>query len=205
MKQLWVLVGGNGAGKSTFYKLMLRPLGIPFINADLIARELYPGDPEGNSYNAAKIAEQLRLEQIQAGNSFCFETVFSHPSKVDFLAQAKALGYQIIMVLIHLEHTELNTARISQRVSEGGHSVPDQKVEQRIPRALACVKKAIPLCDQVRILDNSASDAPFTTILSIIEGKQIRHLEPIPDWARELVDWGYIIFRLIAFTGSNRL
>jgi predicted ABC-type ATPase len=179
MKQLWILVGGNGAGKSTFYRLMLKPRGIPFINADQIAREIYPDNPEENSYNAAKIAAQMCREQIQAGNSFCFETVFSHPSKVDF---------QIILVLIHLEHTDLNKARISQRVSEGGHNVPDEKVEQRIPRTLAHVKKAIPLCDQVRILDNSRSATPFTPVVSIIGGQTTRHFHPLPEWIRNLVD-----------------
>jgi len=188
MKQLWILVGGNGAGKSTFYRLMLNPLGIPFVNADQIAREIYPDDPEGNSYNAAKIAERMCTEQIRAGNSFCFETVFSHPSKVDLLGRARALGYQIILVLIHLEHTDLNKARISQRVSEGGHNVPDEKVEQRIPRTLAHVKKAIPLCDQVRILDNSSSDNPFTPVVSIIGGQTTGHFRPVPEWIRNLVD-----------------
>ena len=48
--------------------------------------------------------------------SFCFETVYSHPSKIDFIAQAKALGYQIIMVLIHLESPTLNQARIASLV-----------------------------------------------------------------------------------------
>ena len=187
MKQLWILVGGNGAGKSTFYRLVLKPLGIPFINADQIAREIYPGDPEGNSYNAAKVAEQIRMEQVQAGNTFCFETVFSHPSKIDFLAHARALGYQIILVLIHLEQTGLNIARISQRVSEGGHYVPNEKVEQRIPRTLAHVKKAIPLCDQVRILDNSSTDSPFVPVVSIIEGRTTHHLDPLPEWARCLI------------------
>lgn len=187
MKQLWILVGGNGAGKSTFYRLMLEPLGIAFINADQIARAIYPDDPEGNSYNAARLAGQMCQEQIQAGNSFCFETVFSHPSKIDFLGRARALGYQIILVLVHLEHTDLNKARISQRVSEGGHNVPDEKVEQRIPRTLALVKKAIPLCDQVRILDNSRSDSPFTPVVSIIGGRTTRHLNPLPAWAEKLV------------------
>ena len=187
MKQLWVLVGGNGAGKSTFYELMLKPLGIPFINADLIARELYPEDPEGNSYTAAKIAEQIRNEQIKAGNTFCFETVFSHPSKIDFLAQAKALGYEIILVLIHLDCTALNKARISQRVSEGGHFVPDVKVEERIPRTLLHVKKAIPLCDEVRILDNSSSETPFISVVSIINGQTIHHLDEAPPWLDEVI------------------
>jgi predicted ABC-type ATPase len=54
--------------------------------------------------------------------SFCFETVYSHPSKIDVTALAKALAYPVIMVLIHLESPGLNQARIAGRVSEGGHS-----------------------------------------------------------------------------------
>jgi predicted ABC-type ATPase len=34
--QLWILVGGNGAGKSTYYRLALEPLGLPFVNADVL-------------------------------------------------------------------------------------------------------------------------------------------------------------------------
>ena len=182
-KQLWMLVGGNGAGKSTFYELALKPLGMPFINADLIAKEVYPDDPEGKSYLAAKHAESLRTEQLLAGKSFCFETVFSHPSKVDFIAQAKALGYQIIMVVIHLDASALNKARVSQRVFDGGHSVPEEKIENRIPRTLKNVRHAIPLCDQVRVFDNSSLDAPFEPVLTMKHGQVIAHQKPLPEWA----------------------
>ncbi len=34
--QLWILVGGNGAGKSTYYRLALEPLGLPYVNADVL-------------------------------------------------------------------------------------------------------------------------------------------------------------------------
>lgn len=185
-KQLWMLVGGNGAGKSTFYHQKLQPMGMPFINADLIAREVFPDDPEVHSYDAAKIAENMRLELLQLGHSFCFETVFSHPSKIDFMAQAKALGYQLIMVMIHVEPTGLNLARISQRVADGGHNVPADKVEARIPRMLEHVRIAIPLCDQVRVLDNSRLDTPFRPILTIKGGKRTVHLSPLPRWAKQL-------------------
>lgn len=186
-KQLWMLVGGNGSGKSTFFELALKPLGVPFINADLIAKALFPEDPEGYSYQAAKIAENMRMEHIQAGHSFCFETVFSHPSKIDFMAHAKALGYQIIMVVIHVESTELNLARISQRVVDGGHNVPAEKVAARIPRMLEHVRMAIPLCDQVRVLDNSRLDNPFQPVLTIRNGIRTAHMSPLPSWASEMV------------------
>ena len=187
MKQLWMLVGGNGAGKSTFYELTLKPLGMPFINADLIAKEIYPDDPEGNSYNAAKLAESMRFDQLQAGNSFCFETVFSHHSKIDFIAQAKALGYQVILVVIHLASSDLNKARIAQRVVEGGHSVPDHKVEARIPRALNNIRIAIPLCDEVRVLDNSNLSQAFKPVLTIKQGQRTEHAHPLPGWVKGIL------------------
>lgn len=183
MKQLWVLAGGNGAGKTTFYEQMLRPLNLPFINADNIAKVIFPEDPEGHSYEAAKLAEKMREEQLLKGTSFCFETVFSHPSKVDFIAHAKALGYQIILVVLHVETVELNLARINQRVKEGGHSVPDEKVLSRIPRTLENVEKAIPLCDQVHVLDNSSLQNPFLEILTIKDGARTEHIKPLPTWA----------------------
>ena len=78
MKQLWLLVGGNGAGKTTFYRTQLQPLGMPFVNADDIARDVFPQSPEEHSYEAAKIAENLRNSLLEQGKNFCFETVFSH-------------------------------------------------------------------------------------------------------------------------------
>lgn len=186
MKDLWGLVGGNGAGKSTFFKEALEPLGMPFINADLIAQDIYPDDPEGHSYDAAKIAESMRIEAIQSGESFCFETVFSHPSKIDFLGQAKALGYRIILVLIHVDDVSLNLARISQRVIDGGHDVPSEKVVARIPRTLENVKLAIPLCDRVHVLDNSRLDDPFRPIITLEDGRWDEQVDPLPDWAANL-------------------
>ena len=56
-----MLVGGNGAGKSTYYRLFLEPTGIPFVNADVLARLVFPDAPEAHSYEAALLAEQQRL------------------------------------------------------------------------------------------------------------------------------------------------
>ena len=126
-----------------------------FINADVLAKQLFPNEAEERSYEAAKIAESMRVELLTEGRSFCFETVFSHPSKIDFIAKAKTLGYEIVLIYIHLETTALNQARVSQRVSEGGHHVPSDKVISRIPRVMTNIKQALPLCDFSYILDNS--------------------------------------------------
>jgi predicted ABC-type ATPase len=183
MKQLWLLVGGNGAGKSTFYRTQLKPLGMPFVNADDIARDVFSQSPEAHSYEATKIAENLRNSLLEQGKNFCFETVFSHPSKIDFVAKAKAAGYQVIMVFVHLEQTGLNKARVQQRIETGGHKVPDDKIESRIPRTIQNVLTARPLCDDLWVLDNSSATDPFRKILRI-QGEQVHTLtEPLPEWA----------------------
>ena len=186
-KQLWVLAGGNGAGKSTFYNTQLQPRGLPFINADVIAKELFPEAPESHSYDAAKIAEHMRSQLLAKGESFCFETVFSHPSKIDFIANAKANGYEVVLVFIHLDNLELNLARIAQRVDEGGHTVPSEKVESRIPRTLEHIKMVIPLCDKVYVLGNQSYEKPFEKIATLSHSVLILHSDEIPSWVQSLL------------------
>jgi predicted ABC-type ATPase len=181
------LIGPNGSGKSTFYRLALEPLGLPFVNADLLARIVFTDAPEMHSYEAAQLAERQRFHLLQEGVSFCFETVYSHPSKIDFLARAKGLGYQIIMVLIHLDSSDLNQARVACRVSEGGHGVAAEKVVARIPRLLEQVRLSIPLLDLLRVYDNSSALDPFQPVLTINNGEIILHRDPLPGWAAALL------------------
>lgn len=168
--QLWMIVGGNGAGKSTFHRHFLKPFGLPLINADDIAREVWPEDPESHSYEAARLAEDMRYRYLRAGASFCFETVFSHPSKIDFVAEARAHGYQIILVYVHLQIDALNCARVATRKAQGGHGVPEAKIRSRIPRTIDNVRAVLPLCDRVRMYDNSDNAFPFLPVLELRDG-----------------------------------
>ena len=186
-KQLWLLAGGNGAGKSIFYRTQLEPHGIPFINADILAKQLYPQNPERHSYEAAKISEEIRAQLFRDGRTFCFETVFSHPSKIDFVAQAKAFGYEVVLVFIHLDQIALNQARVTQRVEEGGHFVPEIKVSERVPRTLQNIRQTLPLCDRVYLLDNSRSDKPFRKIAVLRAGQFSLRQDILPQWAKELL------------------
>ena len=186
-RRLWVLAGGNGAGKSTFFKLYLAKYGIKFVNADLIAKDIDSENPEGLSYHAATVAAKIREDLISQGVPFCFETVFSHESKIDFLAQAKASGYKIILVYIHLFDSSLNEARVKQRVSEGGHSVPTEKIHSRIPRTMKHIKTALSIVDEARILDNSSKDDPFQQIIVMKSGNHEAKAELLPGWARDLL------------------
>lgn len=185
--QLWLLAGGNGAGNTTFYRQFLEPRAVLFANADEMARQIDPASPEQHSYRAAQMVEHLRRQLLRERKSFCFETVFSHPSKIDFLAEAKAAGYEIILVIVHLESPALNQARVAQRVSEGGHAVPPDKVVSRIPRTLENLRKALPLCDQVHVLDNSSASSPFERVAVLKAQVPVFLAEPLPEWVGELL------------------
>lgn len=187
-KQLWVLAGGNGAGKSTFYnESLLKKSGMKFINSDMIAEYMDSSNTEEISYQAAYIADQIREEFLSKNISFCFETVFSHPSKIDFLARAKAQGYEIILVYIHLDAPALNEARVKQRVSEGGHNVPREKIYSRIPRTMENIATTLQLVDKAKIYDNSLRDKPFQEVASISQGRVVNSMKSLPDWAKEIL------------------
>jgi predicted ABC-type ATPase len=123
-----------------------------------------------SSYDAAIPAAQLRTRLLLDGSSFGFETVFSHPSKNDSIALAKTIGYSIILVFIHQDDASLNQARLAQRVREGGHDVPDEKIINRIPRVLKYIRQVIPLCDRIYILDNSRADNSFQQLAAMRNG-----------------------------------
>jgi predicted ABC-type ATPase len=186
-KQLWVLAGGNGAGKSTFYHQYLSKYGIKFVNADLIARTMDTDHPERLSYEAATLATEMKENMIAQGESFCFETVFSHESKIDFIAVAKAHGYTVILVYIHLNDPSLNEARVYQRTLEGGHNVPAEKIRSRIPRTMKNIKTALPLVDEAWLLDNSSGQNRFKQIAIIKSGYCEKKVNPLPAWAMDLL------------------
>jgi predicted ABC-type ATPase len=186
-KQLWILTGGNGAGKSTFFKHYLADYGIKFVNADQIAKEINPENAEDSSYVAATIAARIRNDLLLQGASFCFETVFSHESKIDFIAQAKSMGYKIILVYIHLIDSSLNEARVHQRIAEGGHSVPTNKIHSRIPRTIKHIKIALSIVDEAWILDNSSKQNRFQQIVVMKSGKYTSKVDPVPDWVKAIL------------------
>lgn len=186
-RQLWVLAGGNGAGISTFYDQYLAKYGIKFVNADLIARAMDEKHPERLSYEAATLATEMRENMIAKGESFCFETVFSHESKIDFIAAAKAHGYTIVLVYIHLTDPSLNEARVYQRTLEGGHAVPAEKIRSRIPKTMKNIKTTLPLVDEAWLLDNSSGQNRFQQIAILKKGCCDKKVEPLPAWARNLL------------------
>lgn len=188
-KQFWVIAGGNGAGKSLFYRTRIKPSGLPFINADEIGLAEFTVKGKTDVTKASREAQRRVSEKLDHGDSFCYETVFSHPSKIDLVAKAKTLGYEVNIVFIHLISAELNEARVHQRVTqEKGHDVPRAKIYKRIPLVLENIAEALKLADNASLLDNSGGpDNPYVPIAIKEHGIWTSLKNPMPDWAIHLV------------------
>ncbi len=161
MPLLHLLAGPNGAGKSSYVRDVLVPAtGLPFINADEIAAELWPDAQVEHAYEAAQIAETQRRDRIADGASFISETVFSHPSKVQLVSDAIDAGYLVHLHVI-IVPVELAVQRVRERVRRGGHDVPEQKIRDRHVRLWNHVGAAIRIADVAEVLDNSRARTPF--------------------------------------------
>lgn len=185
MSRLDLVVGPNGAGKSTFVELVLvehRP-GVTFVNADLIAAELWPDDPLPHGHDAAEAAERARDALLARGEPFIAETVASHHSKVDLVRRARDAGYHVHLIVIAVP-VELSVARVAARVVDGGHDVPEEKVRARWQRLWPHVVEMIELAASAEVFDNSGPGP--TTIATFVDGDPIGRPR-WPGWAPDVL------------------
>ncbi|MGB5374629.1 MAG: zeta toxin family protein [Polyangiales bacterium] len=191
---LHLIVGVNGAGKTTFYYRQLKPYlerrfaELPFVNADEIQRT--PGltaDPQ-DAYQAARMAAERRAELLEQRRSFVAETVFSHPSKIDLIREAQARGFRVFLYHLHVRTPELAVKRVETRVLQGGHDVPPHKVAERFPRTLLHVREAVGLVDRCYVYDNSLLGGRQSLVMSIRKGQQPLTYGPLPVWATDLYE-----------------
>jgi predicted ABC-type ATPase len=191
LKQLHVVIGPNGSGKTTFVtEFLARELpGYVYVNADEIAKARWLADSDAHAYEAAQVAAETRAHLIASGRSFIAETVFSHPSKLDEIRSAQEAGYQVVLHVM-LVPEELAVRRVAYRVQAGGHDVPERKIRERYHRLWRLVAHAISLADRAVVYDNSRSAGP-AKIAEFFGGLPIG-AATWPKWAPEQVvsRWG---------------
>ena len=181
MSRLDLIAGPNGAGKTTFYERVIAPgrPGLPFVNADRIAHDRFPGEELARAYEAAEIATRARDALIAARLDFCTETVFSHPSKVDLVTAAVGAGYDVVLHVLMIPE-RLSGARVAARAAAGGHDVPTDKLGPRYARLWPLVATVVPHCHRAGFYDNSRDDGP-------IEVGAFRY--GVPDYSPRWPDW----------------
>lgn len=136
-----------------------------------------------DSYIAADIAGFIRQGLIAKGISFSFETVLSHPSKIDLLKQARQNSYRIYLYYVATDSPIININRVAIRVAKKGHPVDDKIIEKRYYRSLDILLDVIKLSNRAYLFDNSGKY--YELVAEITEGKKVDILDldkDIPEW-----------------------
>ena len=164
------LAGSNGAGMSTFFESHLSGCGLRFVNADEIAGQLMIGP-----YEAAEATAAIRPALIERGESFVFETVLSDSigEKVDLLAQYASSDYEVVMIFICISDIVTSIKRVSIRASQGGHDVPDEKLQTRFSRTQANLERTIQRLPHVLVFDNSDLGRPHQLVEHYRDGERV--------------------------------
>jgi predicted ABC-type ATPase len=194
-----VVIGGpNGSGKTTLTNYLLGT-GVDFgiyINPDEIAAGLDLPEPD-RSRTAQAIADSRRDECLRLRQSFSFETVMSHPSKIELMERAVNAGYKVTLFFVCTSDPALNLKRIARRVILGGHDVPTDRVVSRYGRTLDLLISAALVANRTVLFDNSAflrpSSASKTTKLRLglrpvaeltrdSDGYHLKTVGVVPQW-----------------------
>ena len=182
---LVLLAGPNGAGKSTLYQTRVAPsFAGPFISADVIQRDEIDDPSMEASYAAARLADARRRDMLDAGRSFATETVFSHPSRLDVIEDARARGYLVVVMHVGVDSPDLSVARVRSRMHEGGHDVPEEKIRARYARCAPLIRDAVLRADRGMVFDNPRLNVPPHRMLVLASGRLIQAEPILPAWIR---------------------
>lgn len=193
-----VLAGTNGAGKSSVAGAAIRASGGDFYNPDeataaYIGAGLTPGAANSRAWHRGR----TQLERaIRDGLEYAFETTLGGQTITRLLLKAASGGHAVRIWYVGLESPELHIRRVKERVSRGGHDIPEEKIRERWDASRENLIRLLPQITELQVYDNSAEAAPEegrppnpVRLLHLKSG-QILGLPPlgsIPDWAKSIL------------------
>lgn len=159
---LWIVAGPNGSGKSSLYnRTDIEGWGgsVWIINPDLLTAKIV--EEEGAAALDANLSAVKRVEtwlyaSVDAYQTVGVETVLSSPKYRALVERAHERGFEVRMIYVVLASADLQLARIRQRVRDGGHDVPKEKVVDRRRRSLEELCWFASKVEQLFVFDNSA-------------------------------------------------
>ena len=161
MKNLYIVSGCNGAGKTTAsYTVLPEILECrEFVNADEIARGLSPFNAEGVAIEAGRLMLQRIEELLKEDVTFAIETTLATRSYVNLVKRAQRQGYRVNLLYFWLSSPELAMRRVAERVSKGGHDIPEEIIRRRYTAGINNLFKLfLPVVDYWSVYDNSLAD-----------------------------------------------
>lgn len=133
-KEVIIVAGANGSGKTTFAKKLLEVLNYEFLNADEIAKRINPKDLTKARLKAGKKFLRKVNSLIKNGESFILETTLAGKYIEKIIKSLNNENYIVSIFFIFLDSPEECINRIKQRIKKGEHNIPNKDVIRRYYR-----------------------------------------------------------------------
>jgi len=190
-----VIAGVNGAGKSTIAGAYIRNSGGDYFNPDEVAKQLRLDNndlsvEEANS-NAWHMGFDRLNRAIEEAQDYTFETTLGGNSICQTLHEAIDRGLEVRILYCGLDSLELHIQRVTERVAQGGHDIPEEKIRQRWTNSIHNMMGLLPRCSAVKVFDNSIpkdNNGPKPVCLFSLKGLafEVAPVKAMPDWAKPL-------------------
>ena len=165
-----LFAGVNGAGKSTLFKSGLWDRtsvseAMPRVNSDeILASHGWEWEDRAAQLQAGREALALVRSCLDARTSFNQESTLTGHSIMKTIAAARQRGFRVVLYYVGVGDAEIAKRRIERRVEFGGHGVDPETVRRRARASLDNLVKAVPLCDEVFLFDNTYLLKPVARI-----------------------------------------
>ena len=199
---LWIIAGANGSGKSTAYERSTIDApsgGVWFINPDALAKRIVdheglPLNPDANLESVRRIERWLHAS-IDAHQTVGVETVLATDKYRRLVMRAHEQGFRVGLIYVFLRNADLNVARVRDRVSKGGHDVPEASIRGRRSRSFTQLTWFFDHADRVDIFDNSGAEPRLVarksdgevTVYGRLIAELVTALEPVAPGLSELL------------------
>jgi len=135
-RDLIVVAGPNGSGKTTFAREFLEGESHQYLSADAIAEAISPDNPSKAQLEAGREFLVSLNMAMTTNRSLLIESTLSGRGLIRHLKAARAIGFRIRILKLFVDSPETCLERISERVRKGGHNVPEEDVRRRFDRSL---------------------------------------------------------------------
>ena len=184
--RLTIVIGTNGAGKSTWCSKHENELPTAFYDADSIANSLGDWNDRHNQIQAARRVNRALRSHLAKKESFGFESTYSGRSRPRMVERAARAGYDVHAVFIGTRDAEINVIRVQKRVTENtGHAVDADDIRRRWHNAQNNLARTAHAFTRIDLYDNSGTTYRQIAVLRRHGIEQVSP-EP-PEWARSLL------------------
>lgn len=176
----------------------LRDEGLTWFNPDTFTRELEAaGCPHDEANERAWLEGKERLVRaIANGEDYAFETTLG-ATTIPALLQEATSSHDVNVWFCGLSDVDLHIQRVAERVAQGGHDIPEEKIRYRYDRSRQNLIALMPGLGTLHVYDNSAPmEAGLTEpdiVLELENGAVLYptnavELATTPPWASPIVE-----------------